>query len=88
MSSSHRWNGESLSYQRIWDEEHHVAQVETSPTTCVAVSRARKGGRTFVVLQGYKREGAGWTYHGREVVIPADKVDELIALLAKGKSTT
>ena len=67
------------------EREEPVGEVRTSERGVIAVTVGWVGEQRCVRLQAFRRidEPPGWTYSGRAVVLPVEKLGELQALLQK-----
>ncbi len=64
-------------------EQRLVGSFRTSERTAVNVITGMYEGRNWLRLQGMKQEGAGWTYHGLEILVPLDQAGELARIIAE-----
>ena len=65
------------------EQEQHIGAIRTSERGSIAVTVGRVGEQRCVALQAFRLldEPKGWTYQGRAVVFPVEKLGELQALL-------
>jgi hypothetical protein len=70
----------------FWDKEELVTTVEKNKAEKIEVYRTELKDKKYIYFHTLKKVGEEWEHTTKSVSIPADKMNEIIAALAKDTS--